>query len=178
MQPGVQEFLAEKRIAVVGVSRTRGFGNAAWHELTRKGYQVFPVNAGADEVEGQRCWRRLADVPGPPKAVLAVVPPAETEKLQGIRAHAEANGVEGMRLLAGSEALALEPALAARILLKSGNAKASLELSSAWYKASPSSSPSVRPVTSRSSPSFWAGVIPVRRRSVAGTSASMSRMVE
>lgn len=83
MQPGVQEFLAEKRIAVVGVSRTRGFGNLAWRELRRQGYEVFPVNAGADEVEGQRCWRRLADVPGPPRAVLAVVPPAETEKLVG-----------------------------------------------------------------------------------------------
>lgn len=83
MQPGVQEFLAEKRIAVVGVSRTRGFGNIAWHELRRQGYEAFPVNAGADEVEGQRCYRRLADVPGPPKAVLAVVPPAETEKLVG-----------------------------------------------------------------------------------------------
>ena len=81
MKQGTSEFLAEKRIAVVGVSRTRGFGNAAWHELRRKGYQAFPVNAAADEVEGERCYRRLADVPGPPRAVLAVVPPAETEKL-------------------------------------------------------------------------------------------------
>ena len=81
MKPGVEEFLAEKRLAVVGVSRTRGFGNTAWHELRRQGYKAFPVNAAADEVEGERCYRRLADVPGPPRAVLAVVPPAETEKL-------------------------------------------------------------------------------------------------
>lgn len=81
MKPGVEEFLAEKRLAVVGVSRTRGFGNTAWHELRRQGYQAFPVNAAADEVEGERCYRHLADVPGPPRAVLAVVPPAETEKL-------------------------------------------------------------------------------------------------
>jgi len=100
MQPGVQEFLAEKRIAVVGVSRTRGFGNIAWHELSRKGYQVFPVNAGADEVEGQRCWRRLADVPGPPRAVLAVVPPAETEKLVGECARL---GVKHLWMQQGSE---------------------------------------------------------------------------
>ena len=83
MKPGVEEFLAEKRIAVVGVSRTRGFGNAAWRELRQKGYQAFPVNAATDEVEGERCYRHLADVPGPPRAVLAVVPPAETEKRVG-----------------------------------------------------------------------------------------------
>lgn len=83
MKPGTQEFVAEKRIAVVGVSRTRGFGNIALRELRKKGYQVYPVNANADEVDGLRCYRRLADVPGPPPAVLAVIPPAETEKLVG-----------------------------------------------------------------------------------------------
>lgn len=83
MKPGTQEFVAEKRIAVVGVSRTRGFGNIALRELRKKGYQVYPVNANADEVDGLRCYRQLDDVPGPPPAVLAVIPPAETEKLVG-----------------------------------------------------------------------------------------------
>ncbi len=83
MRPGTEEFVAEKRIAVVGVSRTRGFGNVALKVLRRKGYHLYPVNANADEVEGVRCYRRLADVPGPPPAVLAVVQPAETEKLVG-----------------------------------------------------------------------------------------------
>src|ERR1700756_3040025 len=36
----------------------------------------------------------------------------EIEKLDGIRAHAQANGVEGMELLSGTAARALEPALA------------------------------------------------------------------
>ncbi len=36
---------------------------------------------------------------------------SETEKLQSIRAHAEANGVEGMQILTGEAARALEPAL-------------------------------------------------------------------
>ncbi|MDG9706545.1 NAD(P)/FAD-dependent oxidoreductase, partial [Streptomyces sp. DH37] len=38
--------------------------------------------------------------------------PKETEKLQSIKAHAEANGVLDMQLLAGEAARALEPALA------------------------------------------------------------------
>lgn len=44
---------------------------------------------------------------------------AETEALAGIRARAEANGVEGMRALAEAEARALEPALACQAALLS-----------------------------------------------------------
>jgi len=43
--------------------------------------------------------------------LIVATTPAETEKLQSIRAHAEANGVEGMQLLSGEAARALEPAL-------------------------------------------------------------------
>src|SRR5260221_13397108 len=43
--------------------------------------------------------------------LIVATTPAETEKLQSIRAHAEANGVLDMQLLAGDAARALEPAL-------------------------------------------------------------------
>src|SRR5437588_367457 len=43
--------------------------------------------------------------------LIVATTPKETEKLQSIRAHAEANGVEGMELLTGEAARALEPAL-------------------------------------------------------------------
>jgi L-2-hydroxyglutarate oxidase LhgO len=43
----------------------------------------------------------------------------ETERLQGIRAHAEANGVDDMQLLSGEAARALEPALACEAALLS-----------------------------------------------------------
>src|SRR6188768_1089833 len=43
--------------------------------------------------------------------LIVATTPKETEKLQSIRAHAEANGVEGMALLDGEAARALEPAL-------------------------------------------------------------------
>ncbi len=43
--------------------------------------------------------------------LIVATTPRETEKLQSIRAHAEANGVEDMRTLSGAEARALEPAL-------------------------------------------------------------------
>src|SRR6201994_4348481 len=43
--------------------------------------------------------------------LIVATTPKETEKLQSIRAHAEANGVEGMQTLSGEAARELEPAL-------------------------------------------------------------------
>ena len=43
--------------------------------------------------------------------LIAATSPAETAKLESIKAHAEANGVLDMRMLSGKEAIALEPAL-------------------------------------------------------------------
>ncbi len=83
MQRAIPEFLAQRRIAVVGVSRTRGFGNVALRELRRAGYESLPVNVAADAGGGEPCFRHLSDVPAPPPAVLAVVPPGETRRLVG-----------------------------------------------------------------------------------------------
>ncbi|WP_316195343.1 NAD(P)/FAD-dependent oxidoreductase [Bradyrhizobium sp. SZCCHNRI3052] len=74
-------------------------------------------------VAGRRLLYRYCDDHGVPYRncgkLIVATNTAETEKLQGIRAHAEANGVEGMRLLSGTEALALEPALACQAALLS-----------------------------------------------------------
>ncbi len=81
MNNDMEAFAAEKTLAVVGVSRTRGFGNRLFAHLKRKGYKVLPVNAQTDSVEGQSCFRRLDDLPEPVGGVVTVVPPAETEKI-------------------------------------------------------------------------------------------------
>ncbi len=79
MSSATDAFLAQKTIAVVGVSRTRGFGNTLFRHLQRKGYRVFPVNSQADTVEGQPCYRRLDDLPEPVTGVVAVVPAPQTK---------------------------------------------------------------------------------------------------
>jgi len=71
-------FLAEPAIAVVGVSRSgKGFGNMAARELRRKGYRIYPVNPNADLIDGERCYRSLAELPEPARPVLVVVPPEQ-----------------------------------------------------------------------------------------------------
>jgi uncharacterized protein len=60
------EFLAEKRVAVTGVSREpQGHGsNAVYQRLRQRGYTVFAVNPNASSVEGDRSYPNLKSIPG------------------------------------------------------------------------------------------------------------------
>ena len=75
------EFLANKRIAVTGVSRNAdGHGsNAVYQRLREKGYQVFAVNPNADTVEGDPCFHDLKSIPGGVGAVVIGTRPETAE---------------------------------------------------------------------------------------------------
>lgn len=75
------DFLANKRIAVVGVSRSRSFGNSVLRTLEDRGYRTFPVNANADTIEGRSCFRSLMQLPEAVDGVVAVVPPVQTNTI-------------------------------------------------------------------------------------------------
>ena len=72
----IEEFLAQKSLAVVGVSRNKDkFGNAIYRELKLKGYRVFAVNPKIDMAEGDRCFAGLGALPEIPAGVVIVVSP-------------------------------------------------------------------------------------------------------
>jgi uncharacterized protein len=75
------EFLANKRIAVTGVSRSpQGHGsNIVYQRLRERGYEVFAVNPNAELVEGDRCYRDLRSIPGGVGAVVIGTRPATAE---------------------------------------------------------------------------------------------------
>jgi len=78
----VEDFIAQKKIAVVGVSRKKTkFGNAIYKELKQKGYNVFPVNPHITTFEGDACYPDLHSLPEKVDAVIINVPPAQTEKV-------------------------------------------------------------------------------------------------
>ena len=60
------DFLAQRRIAVTGVSRNaNGHGsNLVYQRLRQRGYQVFAVNPNADTVEGDSSYPDLGSIPG------------------------------------------------------------------------------------------------------------------
>ena len=72
MKQAAAEFLAQRRVAVTGVSRDpKGHGsNVVYRRFRGRGYEVFPVNPNAEEVEGGPSYRDLHSIPGGVDAVV------------------------------------------------------------------------------------------------------------
>jgi predicted CoA-binding protein len=75
-------FLANKRVAVTGVSRTpKTHGsNSVYRRLRERGYDVFAVNPNAPEVEGDRSYPDLKSIPGGVEAVVIGTRPQIAEE--------------------------------------------------------------------------------------------------
>jgi predicted CoA-binding protein len=82
LKEAAQDFLALRRIAVAGVSRHADVAaNAIYKRLRTAGYQVFPINPNAEEVEGDRCYPNLAAIPGGVDGVVIATHPGVTARL-------------------------------------------------------------------------------------------------
>ena len=82
MKQAASEFLANRKIAVTGVSRdpkTHG-SNVVYQRLRDRGYEVVAINPNADRVEGDPCYHDLASVPGGVEAVVIATSPAHAEE--------------------------------------------------------------------------------------------------
>jgi hypothetical protein len=78
----IDDFLALKRIAFVGVSvNPKALSRGLWHELEKRGYEVVPVTPKAAELDGTPCFARLQDVQPPVEGVLTITPPKVTEEV-------------------------------------------------------------------------------------------------
>lgn len=74
-EENAQEFLAQKNLAVAGVSRDGGHAaNSIYKMLRKNSYQVYPINPNAQEVEGDTCYPDLKAVPGEIDGLLIVTP--------------------------------------------------------------------------------------------------------
>jgi len=59
----IQDFLAQKRFAFVGVSRDpKDFSSTLFREFVKRGYDVVPVNPNAHEILGRQAFPRVQDV--------------------------------------------------------------------------------------------------------------------
>ena len=76
LKEAVDEFLAQDRFAVAGVSRSSSeAANGIYKKLKGAGYSVFPTNPKADEVEGDPCYPDLKSIPGGVNGVVIVTHP-------------------------------------------------------------------------------------------------------
>jgi hypothetical protein len=78
----IQGFLAEKTLAIVGLSRDgKSMSAAAFKELKAKGCKLYPVNPNADSIRGEKCYPNLAALPAKVGGVVVFTAPAQTEKV-------------------------------------------------------------------------------------------------
>ena len=78
----VQNFLAQKKIAVVGVSDKRETGcNLAYTKFKENGYQVLAVNPRISTFNGDPCYPDLKSLPEKPDAVFLLTNPKVTDQI-------------------------------------------------------------------------------------------------
>jgi hypothetical protein len=101
MDKFIETFVENRRLAVVGVSRSgKKFGNIALKELKQRGYEVYSIHPQAQEIDGEQCYPSLSAVQGKVDGVLVSVPPKQAVNVLN---EAAAIGVKDIWLQQGSE---------------------------------------------------------------------------
>jgi uncharacterized protein len=78
----VQDFLAQKNIAVVGVSDQRDTGcNSNYKKFKDSGYQVYAINPRITTYDGSPCYPDLKSLPEKPDAVFILANQTVTDAI-------------------------------------------------------------------------------------------------
>ena len=76
----IQDFLAPRKMAMAGVSRNpKKFGGAIFKELKENGFDLYPINPKAEEIQGVKCFKTVNDLPADVEHLFIVTPKYETE---------------------------------------------------------------------------------------------------
>lgn len=77
-----REFLAQKRIAVAGLSRSAdSTAKGIIEKLEETGHTVFALNPNAAEIDGRVCYPEVGAIPGGVDGVVLVTSPAVSEQV-------------------------------------------------------------------------------------------------
>jgi len=96
-----QEFIATKKIALVGASTNpKKFSSTVMRELKKKGYQIIPINPKADIIEEEKCYPDIESVPDQTDRLLIMTPKTETLK---VLKEAESNNVKHIWIQQGAQ---------------------------------------------------------------------------
>lgn len=78
----IQNFLAPRKMAVAGASRnSKKFGGAVFKELKDKGFDLYPINPNADEIQGIKCYKSVDELPADVEHLFIVTPKSDTETI-------------------------------------------------------------------------------------------------
>ncbi|MBL9123166.1 MAG: CoA-binding protein [Planctomycetaceae bacterium] len=123
MTPAAGTGLSKPTVAILGASEDRRkFGNKSVRAHLKQGYDVYPINPRAAEIEGLPAYARLADVPVALDRISVYLPPAVG---LGVLDEIAAKGCRELWLNPGSDApevvdkaraLGLDPIVACSIV--------------------------------------------------------------
>jgi len=84
LEAKVHDFLAQKRIAVAGVSRHNDHhpsANLIYRRLKKAGHEVVPVNPNMEVFEGDRCYPDVKSIPGQVDGIVIITRPEVTRRI-------------------------------------------------------------------------------------------------
>ncbi len=80
VKAAIDDFLQQKRIALIGVSRNeREFNRHVFEDLRKRGYDVVPVNPNAKEIGGAPCFQSVRAISPPVDGALVMTAKGVTE---------------------------------------------------------------------------------------------------
>lgn len=90
----IDSFLSIKRVAIAGVSRDpKKFGHLVFKQLKEKGFEIYPINPGTDNIAGIPCFRSVSALPLNVHSLLILTPKKQT---RDVVAEAMAKGIDNI----------------------------------------------------------------------------------
>lgn len=119
MNDAVSTMLNAETYAVVGASRSpQKYGSLVYRSLKAAGKTAYAVNPNTVEIDGDRCFASLTDLPSVPEVAVMVVPPTVTETAV---AECARLGIQNVWMQPGADSpAAVEACRAAGIAIVSG----------------------------------------------------------
>lgn len=75
MKDVINSFVAGKSLAIAGVSRDpMKWGNSLYRAIRKKGYSIVPVNPNAENINGQKCYSAVSQIPDKIENVIITLP--------------------------------------------------------------------------------------------------------
>jgi len=78
----INDFFNCKKFAIAAVSLdTKKIGNAIYRELKKQQFDVVPLNANINDINGEKCYHQIIDLPQDIDALIIATKPVITQTL-------------------------------------------------------------------------------------------------
>ena len=78
----IEGFLQPRRFAIAGVSRNpKKFGRMVYNDLKKQGYTLYPVNPNLREIEGEKVYSSVGELPADVKHLFIATARKDTDEI-------------------------------------------------------------------------------------------------